>query len=186
MPRPGASGGVSAGLRRPSGQAGARGPATPGAETCLPPLRVHLLGGFRLYRGERLVPDREWTRRKAKSLCKLLLLAPRHTLAREQAMELLWPEADPRAASRNLNTVLHALRRVLCPGPGCPESAYVTLHGDQLALDSERLAFVDVEAFERQALLAHPPPADRRARDDFAAVGASSEVAALERLLASG
>lgn len=41
-------------------------------------LRIHLLGGFRVFVGPSLVDDAEWRLRKPKNLVKLLALAPDH------------------------------------------------------------------------------------------------------------
>ncbi len=129
----------------------------------LPLLRVQLLGDFRVHCGEHLVGEPEWKRKKSKTLFKLLLLAPGRALTREQAMELLWPESEPEASAKNLNTVLYTLRRALCPDPACPESAYVALEGERLFLRAEALASVDADAFQRQASAALGPHGDRRA-----------------------
>jgi len=77
------------------------------------PLRVHLLGGMQVWRGERLLPARDLRQRRAGELLARLALAPEHVLTDEAAAEAMAPECDPEAA-RNL--VYHAsstLRRVL-------------------------------------------------------------------------
>ncbi len=76
-------------------------------------VRVWLLGGFRVSLGSRAIEERAWRLRKAAVLMKLLALAPGHRLHREQAMDLLWPDSDRRAASNNLRRVLHETRKVL-------------------------------------------------------------------------
>jgi DNA-binding SARP family transcriptional activator len=52
-------------------------------------LAIHLLGEFRVSVGPRTIAEREWTVRKAKSLVKLLALAPRHRLHREHVIDRL-------------------------------------------------------------------------------------------------
>src|SRR5829696_5350142 len=79
------------------------------------PVRVWLLGGFRVSVGSRGLGEKEWRLKKATSLLKLLALAEGHRLHREQAMELLWPELDPDAALNNLHYALHVARRTLEP-----------------------------------------------------------------------
>jgi DNA-binding response OmpR family regulator len=69
-------------------------------------LRIQLLGEFRVRTGERPVEDAEWRLRKARSLVKILALAPGHRLHREQVMDLLWPDLEPEAASNNLRKAL--------------------------------------------------------------------------------
>ena len=66
----------------------------------MPPLlRITLLGGFSAGAGDRVVSEGAWRLRKAKSLVKLLALAPERRLHRERASELLWPDRDPAAAT---------------------------------------------------------------------------------------
>ena len=69
--------------------AGRRPPSeTPGG--ALEPLRIWLLGGFRISVGSyRSIGEDEWRLRKAGNLIKLLALARRHRLHRERAMDLL-------------------------------------------------------------------------------------------------
>ena len=59
------------------------------------------------------VPDGAWRLKKARELVKLLALAPRHRLHREQAMDALWRELDPAAAANNLHQAVHVARRAL-------------------------------------------------------------------------
>src|SRR5262249_58295054 len=69
-------------------------------------LRIHLLGGFRVWVGARPIEERDWRLRKAASLLKLLALAPGHTLHREQLVEWLWPDHEPHAARHHLKYAL--------------------------------------------------------------------------------
>ena len=52
-------------------------------------LEIHLLGPFRMAVDGVVVEERQWSRRKAKLLVKLLALQPHHQLHREQIMEAL-------------------------------------------------------------------------------------------------
>jgi hypothetical protein len=115
------------------------------------PVRVRLLGGFGVWVGSRDVAEGAWHLRKAKSLVKLLVLAPGHTLHREQIMDLLWSHLGRRAASNNLRQALHVARRTLHPDPEIA-SRYLTLSGEQLTLCPEGQLWVDVEAFEGMRL----------------------------------
>ena len=81
-------------------------------------VRIHLLGAFAVAVDDRLVPDGAWRLRKAKTLVKLLALAPGHRLHREQVVAVLWPERAPEAAANNLHQVLHVARRQLDGGAG--------------------------------------------------------------------
>ena len=98
---------------------------------------------------------------------KLLALAPAHRLHREQAMDLLWPELDSKAAANNLHHALHIARRTLQPSAGSA-SGYLRLRGENLALSPEEPLWVDVEAFEEAATTARhalEPAAYRAAID---------------------
>jgi DNA-binding SARP family transcriptional activator len=83
-------------------------------------LRLWLLGGFRAEVGGQAVPERRWHRRKACSLVKLLALAPRHRLHREQLMDILWPGLPPDPAGANLRKAMHFARRAIGPRPCDP------------------------------------------------------------------
>ncbi|GAA0659193.1 hypothetical protein GCM10010193_07490 [Kitasatospora atroaurantiaca] len=114
-------------------------------------LRIQLLGGFRVQVGPREIADGEWRLRKARSLVKLLALAPGHRLLREQVLDALWPDLDPEAGANQLRKVLHETRRTLDPDPA---ATYRYLEsGEQLRL-RRAVTWVDVEAFEAAALLA--------------------------------
>jgi DNA-binding SARP family transcriptional activator len=110
-------------------------------------LRIELLGGFRVRMEARDVPGEAWRRRKPAALLKLLALAPRHSLHREQLMETLWPDLDPPAAAANLRKALHHARRALGP-----LARFVVSAGDNIVLRGERV-LVDVDMF-RQAVAA--------------------------------
>ena len=127
-----------------------------------PELRIDLLGGFRVAAGETTVGDAAWRLRKARGLVKLLSLTPEHSLHREQAIEALWPDRDPTAASNNLRQSLFVARRAL---DSCGEDggARIALAHDVLTLDSDRLR-IDVEEFEEAAAEAERDPSVERHR----------------------
>jgi DNA-binding SARP family transcriptional activator len=105
---------------------------------------VSLLGGFAVRVEGQAIPEGAWRHTRAAQLVKVLALADGHRLLREQAMELLWPDLDPAAASGNLRKALHYARQAL----GSPAS--ITDHGDQMELFPAGLV-VDAEVFERTA-----------------------------------
>lgn len=108
-----------------------------------PRIRMHLLGRFELHIGEQIVIDQTWGRRKAKALLKLLALQHRRSLHREQVIDALWPEMEPKAAANNLHKSLHVLRTALeARGISMP---MITLKGDLLALSPE--IWIDVDEF---------------------------------------
>jgi predicted ATPase len=105
-----------------------------------PKARVRLLGGFAAAVDGTDVPDGAWRLRKAKELVKLLALADRHRLHREQAMEALWPGRDPASAANNLHQAVHAARRAI-------GVEAIVVHDEMLRLESA----VDVAEFELAA-----------------------------------
>src|ERR671936_627682 len=108
-------------------------------------LRIALLGGFSAAAGERAVSEGTWRLRKAKSLVKLLALAPEHRLHRDQVLEVLWGDRDPAAAMNNLHQALYVARRAL------EDAAVIELRDDALVLGG---VVVDVEEFEQAAAAA--------------------------------
>ena len=103
--------------------------------------------------GLRTIEESEWRRRKAAGLIKVLALAPRRRLHREQVMDLLWPELETEAAANNLHRTLHFARRVL----GLDDttaSRYLRFGDDQLYLCPSTPLWIDVEAFESAATAA--------------------------------
>src|SRR3712207_6006147 len=108
-------------------------------------VRIRLLGGFAVRVGERALREDEWRLKKAASLIKLLALAPRHRLHREQVIDALWPNLGMSAASNNLRQTLHSARRILDPSVGVD---YLASQDDSLVLCPGSPLWVDVEAFE--------------------------------------
>jgi predicted ATPase/DNA-binding SARP family transcriptional activator/Tfp pilus assembly protein PilF len=121
-------------------------------------LRIRLLGGFAVEIDGHEVPGHAWRLRRAKTLVKLLALAPERRLHREQVVELLWPSGGGTPAG--LHQVLYTARRALGGEP-------LTLHEDVVALSGEPV-WLDVDAFERataSARDARDPAAYREALD---------------------
>lgn len=118
------------------------------------PLHVRLLGGFQVSVGPRTIEDGEWRLKKARSLVKLLALAPQHHLHREQVMNLLWPNLAPSSAFNNLRYVLYKCRRILEPNLATA-SHYLYLRRGQLALCPVESLWTDVEAFREASAAAY-------------------------------
>jgi|SRR6266498_1019938 len=113
-------------------------------------LRITLLGGFRVWVSSQLIPDEAWKRRKVQALVKLLALASRHCLHREQLMNLLWPEADIEAARNNLRQALHLARQIFKSEANSGLGILID-HNGWLCLTHEGEIWVDAEAFETAA-----------------------------------
>lgn len=68
-----------------------------------------LLGGFSVWLGDQEVPENSFERRKTRHLLKLLALQPEHRLHRDQIMDLLWPDLDPRSAAAQLYKAMYRI-----------------------------------------------------------------------------
>ena len=120
------------------------GESAPGGTSAV---RVRLLGGFSLAVDGRPVANGTWRLRKARTLVKLLALAPGHRLHREQVIELLWPDLASDAAANNLHQALHVARRQL---GGQSDRWRLRLENDTLTLGGETGPWIDVEAFQSE------------------------------------
>src|SRR6476660_7962085 len=98
------------------------------------------MGGFAVTLDDGPVEDGAWRLRKARSLVKLLALAPAQRLHRDQLAEALWPERDATSSANNLHQALHAARRAMGTDALRLADGIVTLD-----------AVVDVERFEAAA-----------------------------------
>jgi predicted ATPase/DNA-binding SARP family transcriptional activator len=110
-------------------------------------VQIRLLGAFDVSVGGEVVPERAWRLRKAKSLVKLLALAPEHRVHREGATELLWPERTREAAANNFHQALYVARRAL-EVAGAEASAVLPLRDDMLVLFPDGRVEVDIDVFE--------------------------------------
>ena len=126
---------------------GARSP-----EWSIAPLRVELLGGFRVERADGALPQSAWQqRRAAKTLTKLLAIHPRHALHREQILDILWRDVDVASALNSFGKALHAARHALEPDLRPRQgSGYLRLRDDMLTLDTAHVV-IDADYFERLA-----------------------------------
>ena len=115
-----------------------------------PSLKIYTLGRFTVYRGEEVIRDSGWKRRKAASLFKLFLTTSKYTLLKDQVLEWLWPNQDPNRATNNLHHTLFVLRRILQPDlTRASDSPYILFKNDVLSLNIDKVAWVDKDEFER-------------------------------------
>ena len=114
------------------------GETTSPAETC-----IVLLGGFSVSIAGQPIAD-HWRLRKAKTLVKLLALAPGHRFHRDTVIDRLWPGAEPQAAANNLHQLVYAIRRMM-------GTESITISDDVVRLCPAGGLTVDVDAFEQAA-----------------------------------
>jgi DNA-binding SARP family transcriptional activator len=103
---------------------------------------------------------RDWTRRDAATLVKVLALAPGHRLHREHVMDLLWPDTPPARCAPRLHKAAHFARRAT----GRPDA--IVLREEVVWLFPECEPIVDAIQFEqlgRAAVAAGDPDAAREA-----------------------
>ena len=110
-------------------------------------LRVYTLGGFRIERGDELIPADQWSRRSALRLLKCLLSRRTRRMPRDEAYELFWPDSAPEAAANNLRGTLFVIRRVLEPGVDARDSIVFSDH-DTIGIRADADVWVDADAFE--------------------------------------
>jgi DNA-binding SARP family transcriptional activator/pimeloyl-ACP methyl ester carboxylesterase len=111
-------------------------------------VEIRVLGGFEVSVDGRRVPAQAWQQRRASELVKLLALAPRHRLLREQVIDALWPELPPDAGAANLRKAAHYARAAL------RSKEAVVLRQGQVGLWPDAELEVDAERFEREGELA--------------------------------
>ncbi len=111
---------------------------------------MRVLGGFAVAVGDRTVPESAWRLRKAKSVIKLLALAPERRIHRERAAELLWPDRSAESAANNLHQALYVARRAL-ETAGADALECLALRDDMLVLSEERPVEIDAVQFEQAA-----------------------------------
>ncbi len=148
----------------------ARSLVLPSAAPLRPILRVRLLGGFEVWRGEERLPATVWRRRRERLLFAYLLIA-REPVTREALLEALWPNLPPASARASLNVAWSNARRALGAGTGeaclvIERGRYGIRHGTVVT---------DVEEFDAHLAAA------ARARDARAAERALEAAAGLYR-----
>lgn len=105
-------------------------------------VHVQLLGAFCVEVDGAAVGPERWERPQARTLVKLLALAPGHRLHREQVVDVLWPGASLEEAAPRLHKLAHYARRAL----GGADA--VVLDDAQVRLAPDADLVVDVDEFE--------------------------------------
>lgn len=115
--------------------------AQPANET----LRIEVLGPMRLLVDNEVVQRPEMRRIRVREL--LTMLVVRDFVTKEQAMDALWPDADPETASRNLRITLSRLRLLLEPDRPPGEATYF-LRVDRSTIRLARVPALQVDLWE--------------------------------------
>jgi two-component SAPR family response regulator len=110
-------------------------------------LEIHCLDGFQVSFGRERVE--RWESIKAKSLLQYLMTKPRKSITKEELMEALWPDCDPKVSSNNLKAAMHGLRQtfntLLKKERNFP---YIVFNQGSYQISPEILLWLDVEQFE--------------------------------------
>jgi predicted ATPase/DNA-binding SARP family transcriptional activator len=116
----------------------------------LPRLTVQLLGEFRCWRGEHLIPRAAWRTAKVQTLFKVLVSERGHLFTHADLTQRLWPERDSALAS--VRKRISDLRRILEPDlrQGA-RSHYVLQRPHGYCFNAEADCWVDIEEFAHAA-----------------------------------
>ena len=98
------------------------------------PVQIQTLGGFRVVRVGVPVPAEAWRSKKARDLLKILAARRGRPVARDEAIEALWPEEDPARTGNRLSVALSTLRSVLDPERVFPQDHFVATADGALRL----------------------------------------------------
>jgi DNA-binding SARP family transcriptional activator len=108
---------------------------------------VTCLGSFRMFYQEQ--PVNGWNGQKGLLILKYLVARHDQPVPKEQLMDVLWPDADPDAARRNLHQAVYSLRQTLkhC----CPELQLICFQNERYSLNPDLPIWFDFLEFERHA-----------------------------------
>lgn len=145
-PAGGPAAGIAASATAASATAAPGDPSSDGAPPADPAgaPRITVLGRFSVVSPEG-VPAR-WTSRKARTLLKMLLARRGAAVARESAMEQLWPDEHPDRLRNRFSVAMTAVRKALDPHRLQPMGTYLVSNAEVLRLRMENLS-VDTEDF---------------------------------------
>ena len=100
---------------------------------------IRTLGGFRVTVGDHEVPVAAWGSRRARQLCKILAAACGQPVARDQLIDVLWPDdVGTERLSARLSVQLSSVRRILGGGI-VADRASVRLDLNAIRLDVDDL-----------------------------------------------
>ena len=126
--------------------------SSPLPEQQFPPLKVFLLGHFRVERLADQVWHQDthpsWQHRNIRTLLAYLLTSPGRRRGRDQVMDALWPNLDAENAANRLNSTVHQLRQLLEPDLTRPaNSRLLRLEPDILLLANSTELWTDIDTF---------------------------------------
>jgi LuxR family maltose regulon positive regulatory protein len=129
------------------------------------PLKVHLLGGFRIERDGANLELGPKPPMRALDILRVLALAKEHSCSLETLQDWLWPDLDGGQANAACEQALHRLRRLL------GRAELITLRGGILQFAAD-MVWVDVDSWEGSL-------------DDALATGENTLTTVMEQALAA-
>lgn len=112
-------------------------------------LRVQTFGALRVWRGNKEIEAREWTRKKAKQLLQLFITHRGRLLEREEIFELLYRAMSAAAAARDFKVALNALNKTLEPARGDGEPAFIARAESAYGLRAGADVWIDADEFSQ-------------------------------------
>ena len=111
-------------------------------------LRIHTLGGFRIWRHNQEIESAVWGREKAIHLFQFFITTRGQYFHKEQIIDRLWPELSQKASDRDFKVALHAVNKALEPERAPrTEPRFIKRNDLTYSLNLEAI-WVDVDAFE--------------------------------------
>ena len=109
-----------------------------------PSLAVYCLGPFAVYQND--MPITEWNGLKGLTILKYMMAQRGKPIAKETLMEVVWPDADPESARRNLHQAMYSLRQTLRQAE--PDFQHISFHNDSYRFNREMNIWIDFVQFE--------------------------------------
>jgi DNA-binding SARP family transcriptional activator len=112
-------------------------------------LSVKTLGKFKLIRGRTEVKDKDWKRKKARTLFKILITHQDELISKERLAEMISTKKDQESAIRDFKVALNALKNVLEPNRKARATPYfINKKGSRYGLNPDSSYTIDVNQFE--------------------------------------
>jgi DNA-binding SARP family transcriptional activator len=109
------------------------------------PLRIHLLGGLNVYRGDQPLPG--FPTQKSRGLFAFLALNHGRTHSRSTLVGRFWGDSPESVARKNLRTDIWRIRTVLEP-QGVEPGSCLAVNQDEVSLRSGADHWLDIHEFE--------------------------------------
>ncbi|MCI0388270.1 MAG: winged helix-turn-helix domain-containing protein [Acidobacteria bacterium] len=110
-------------------------------------LAFYCLGLFRVYRNDQAITH--WSSLKGQSILKYLVSHQTTPISKDILMDVLWPDADPDSARRNLHQAIYSLRQTL--RRSLPDYQAIQFENDCYRLNPELSLWFDFEEFKVHA-----------------------------------